>query len=109
MLSGTHTKPVDDMDTLPIAGGPLMFNFIEITEWDGRGPTSQVIANIEEITQWSNNEPNRIGKNITNQLFELTTPRENTGIYNSNPPCIMGILNVTPDSFFDGGKYNDVQ
>ena len=71
MLSGTHTKPVDDMDTLPIAGGPLMFNFIEITEWDGRGPTSQVIANIEEITQWSNNEPNRIGKNLTNLLWPL--------------------------------------
>lgn len=23
-------------------------------------------------------------------------------------PCIMGILNVTPDSFFDGGRYADV-
>ena len=23
-------------------------------------------------------------------------------------PKIMGILNLTPDSFFDGGKYNDV-
>jgi len=25
-----------------------------------------------------------------------------------NRPCIMGILNVTPDSFFDGGRYTDV-
>ena len=24
-------------------------------------------------------------------------------------PVIMGILNVTPDSFSDGGKYNSVQ
>ncbi len=24
----------------------------------------------------------------------------------SNPPLIMGILNITPDSFSDGGKYN---
>ncbi len=23
-------------------------------------------------------------------------------------PCIMGILNITPDSFFDGGRYADV-
>ena len=22
-------------------------------------------------------------------------------------PLVMGILNVTPDSFFDGGKFND--
>lgn len=25
-----------------------------------------------------------------------------------NKPCIMGILNVTPDSFSDGGKYTDI-
>ena len=24
-------------------------------------------------------------------------------------PIIMGILNVTPDSFFDGGKYDNVK
>ncbi len=23
-------------------------------------------------------------------------------------PCIMGVLNVTPDSFFDGGRYTDI-
>ncbi|MCB0756524.1 MAG: dihydropteroate synthase, partial [Flavobacteriales bacterium] len=23
-------------------------------------------------------------------------------------PLVMGILNLTPDSFFDGGKYNEV-
>ena len=28
-------------------------------------------------------------------------------IFNSNAPLIMGILNITPDSFFDGGKYNE--
>ena len=31
--------------------------------------------------------------NISGQLFDLSTPR------------IMGILNVSPDSFFDGGRY----
>ena len=25
-----------------------------------------------------------------------------------NDPIIMGILNITPDSFSDGGKYNNV-
>jgi len=32
--------------------------------------------------------------NIGGKLLNLTTPR------------IMGVLNITPDSFFDGGKYN---
>ena len=26
-----------------------------------------------------------------------------------NRPLIMGVLNVTPDSFFDGGKYNTTE
>ncbi len=26
-------------------------------------------------------------------------------LYETDPPLIMGILNVTPDSFYDGGKY----
>ena len=33
--------------------------------------------------------------NCNGKLIDLTTPK------------VMGILNVTPDSFFDGGKYND--
>ena len=35
--------------------------------------------------------------NCKGQLIDLSTPK------------IMGILNVTPDSFFDGGNYNDDQ
>ena len=27
-------------------------------------------------------------------------------LINFNKPKIFGILNITPDSFFDGGKYN---
>ena len=33
--------------------------------------------------------------NCKGQLIDLTTPK------------VMGILNVTPDSFFDGGKFNN--
>lgn len=31
------------------------------------------------------------------------------GLNNSNPPFVIGIMNVTPDSFYDGGKYNSVE
>ena len=34
--------------------------------------------------------------NIRGELFDLTTPK------------VMGILNLTPDSFYDGGKFNDI-
>ena len=35
--------------------------------------------------------------NCNGQLIDLNTPK------------IMGILNLTPDSFYDGGKYIDVE
>lgn len=38
--------------------------------------------------------------------FTLTTKQKNYNL--SNETLVMGILNVTPDSFSDGGKYNDV-
>lgn len=34
--------------------------------------------------------------NIRGELFDLTKPK------------VMGILNLTPDSFYDGGKFNDI-
>ena len=33
--------------------------------------------------------------NCNGKLIDITTPK------------IMGILNITPDSFYDGGKYKD--
>ena len=34
--------------------------------------------------------------NIRGELFDLTKPK------------VMGILNLTPDSFYDGGKFKDI-
>lgn len=42
--------------------------------------------------------------------FLKNNSRKSDGIFsNLDEPMIMGILNVTPDSFFDGGKYNNEQ
>jgi dihydropteroate synthase len=41
---------------------------------------------------------------------DTSFPEKNTlvlggRLYETDPPLVMGILNVTPDSFFDGGRY----
>ncbi|MFB6110398.1 MAG: dihydropteroate synthase [Halodesulfurarchaeum sp.] len=36
------------------------------------------------------------------------TPRELPGVDQEHTPALMGIINVTPDSFHDGGEYNAV-
>src|SRR5687767_10191912 len=37
-----------------------------------------------------------------------STWRMGRGIFQFDKPCVMGILNVTPDSFWDGGLHTGV-
>ena len=43
---------------------------------------------------------------IENDLNKITLKRKNIFNLNFKNPILMGVLNVTPDSFSDGGKYN---
>ena len=72
-------------DALPLAGGPLAFQSIEIL---------------------SRVEPPRVVRaiDIADRLEVLTGQRERVADLPYGEPAIMGILNVTPDSFSDGGE-----
>tara|TARA_B110000438_G_scaffold278542_1_gene302221 strand:- start:494 stop:1480 length:987 start_codon:yes stop_codon:yes gene_type:complete len=41
-------------------------------------------------------------------LHQLTAPRGNVGLPQMHRAQVMGILNTTPDSFSDGGKYDTI-
>ena len=43
---------------------------------------------------------------IESDLNKITSKRNNICNLNFKNPILMGVLNVTPDSFSDGGKYN---
>ena len=43
---------------------------------------------------------------IQSDLNKITSKRNNIFNLNFKNPILMGVLNVTPDSFSDGGKYN---
>ena len=52
--------------------------------------------------------PNKLKKIIKRDIRLITRPKKNIDKLNFKYlPKIMGILNVTPDSFSDGGKYNN--
>ncbi len=42
-------------------------------------------------------------------LHQKSTLNCNGQLIDLSDPIIMGVLNVTPDSFFDGGKYENVK
>ena len=43
-----------------------------------------------------------------NQLSSKRSFNINGYLFEYEKPLVMGILNMTPDSFYDGGRYNSI-
>ncbi len=93
-MTGSYFRPVvlhgpaRPAQAVPLAGGPLWFTHAEALD-RGRAevvPVSDIPAG---------------------PLARLTSAREPVAGLPMDRPQIMGILNVTPDSFSDGGRYAD--
>ena len=78
----------------------IAFDNIEILS---RGKKTKVI-NIKNIKKL----PNKIKKIVLKDLKKIIFKRKNLNKYTDiSKPLIMGILNLTPDSFSDGGLHNE--
>jgi len=78
----------------------IAFDSIEILSRNN--PTKRI--NIKNIKKLSN----YLKKIILLDLKKITSKRKNLNKYiNISEPLIMGVLNLTPDSFSDGGLYNN--
>jgi dihydropteroate synthase len=87
ILSGDAAhRAVDAGLALPLAGGPLAFPLVEIVERTGDIRREIVPA-----------------ADLASELSNHIAPRARF----TDPPVVMGIVNVTPDSFSDGGSYHD--
>jgi len=97
---GLHSKKlIKKKLTLPLCGdNTISFNQIEIFIRDKKKVNSKII-NVKNI----NKLPLNIKKKISQDLKNITTKRE---FLKKKDHMIMGILNMTPDSFSDGGKFN---
>ena len=56
-----------------------------------------------------NKLPVNLRKKVKNDLNNITRIKKFKGIKFNNKPVLMGILNITPDSFSDGGKYLNIK
>jgi len=85
--------------TLPLCGDPLIsFNKIEILIKEKKNVKSKII-DIKSIKKL----PQLIRKKILIDIKKITKKRT---LLKNKSHLLMGILNMTPDSFSDGGKYN---
>ncbi len=83
---------------LPLNGNSLIsFDSIEIITRKNKKK-----INIKEIK----NQSNKIKKKIKKDIKLITQKKNFKSLNFLNFPILMGIINLTPDSFSDGGKYN---
>ena len=84
--------------SLPLNGNNyLSFDSIELIN-----RKTKKIIHIKDI----NKQKNYIRKIILENLKKITKKKKFKGLYFNNKPVLMGVLNLTPDSFSDGGKFN---
>jgi dihydropteroate synthase len=90
---------------IPLAGGPLAFTALEIAERRGSSVSRRICALSEFFERdWGRQTL------AASDLFEaLRQPRARIAGLPMDRPQIMGIVNVTPDSFSDGGSLLSVQ
>jgi len=88
-----YFRPIASVDptrpsgALPLAGGWCWFSEVEVLRRDGAGeivPVSRLPGEMRDL---------------------LSAPRPVFGGLRMDRPLVMGILNVTPDSFSDGGRF----
>jgi len=88
--------------SLPLCGdNSISFNQIEIFTRDKKKVISEII-DIKNI----NKLPLVIKKKILKDIKKITAKRE---FFKKKKHLIMGVLNMTPDSFSDGGKFNSLK
>ena len=95
-------KLINSKKALPLAGNlNLAFKEIEIFYRKNKNSTKSEFCSINQI-----NDLNKEKKNIVkNDLKKITLNRKSISGLQFNKPQIMGVLNVTPDSFSDGGLF----
>ena len=91
---------------LPLCGNRnISFDQIELITRN-KNKVSNKFIHYKELNYLSNNQKKKVKKDLKN----ITSKRNNfLKNVNFSKPSVMGILNLTPDSFSDGGKFNKKQ
>ncbi len=96
----TSKENIKKKISLPLGGNSFIsFDCIEIISRETKKKIN--IKNIEKL-------PLRIKKKILFDIKNISKNKKIPGLKFKNFPLLMGILNLTPDSFSDGGKFNKI-
>lgn len=107
MLRPLLTPAADGAEgALALAGGTLRFARVEATvRAEGGGAVERALLGLAELRPWA--AARGLEAAAVARLDALVRPRAPIAGLTFDRPRIMGVVNVTPDSFSDGGAFLD--
>lgn len=97
-----------DGSVLRLAGGLIWFQGVEALWIGADGARGKAHVPVPLLADWQARLPDALGERATRLVAGLTAVRPalelGERILRFDAPHVMGILNMTPDSFSDGGK-----
>ncbi|WP_443970676.1 dihydropteroate synthase [Sphingobium sp. CR28] len=100
---------VDESEVMRLAGTLLWFQAVE-ARWVGPGISKRAVVPLRDVKDWVAALPDVHASRAQVLLARLSAPRPAMNIsartLRLDTPQVMGILNMTPDSFSDGGKHS---
>ena len=94
-MTRLYLRPTGFGDGVKLAGGLVRFEQVELIRREG------AVITLERVTL------DQAAKIAPLLLARLTAPRAAIAGISFDRPSVMGILNITPDSFSDGGAHAD--
>ena len=91
----------------PLAGGPLAFADVEAIARAKAGGAVSAYGTVGDLLQWSAQQSGDVRQQVSNGLATIIARRAPWAACTLDRPRIMGVVNVTPDSFSDGGRFLD--
>jgi dihydropteroate synthase len=108
LISGrAATEAIASGHARPLTGPSLAFSLVAAL---GLGPDRRpisVISSITELEECIAGAGACFAQRVREQLALLSAPRPLWAGFDLDCPIVMGVLNVTPDSFSDGGQWFD--
>jgi dihydropteroate synthase len=87
-----------------LAGGPVAFSAVEVIRRSGASRTTAA-SSLPALRSCRDRGDAGLSAAIEERLAALTAPRAPLAGLSLDRPRLMGVVNVTPDSFSDGGRY----
>lgn len=106
ILSGATARAAIAADeAVPLAGGPLAFSAAEVLLHGADDSLVASVATLPTIRRWAQSEGGALRRFVERQIERMSAPRRPFAGLSLDQPRIVGIVNVTPDSFYDGGAH----